>query len=94
MDHAPPKPLAIRVLTQGGTVRVRVIGEVDLQTAPMLEEALLREVEIGSEVLLDPSEVSFIDSAGLHAIIAAAQRAKSNGGRLALAARLPHRRAA
>lgn len=40
-------------------MRVRVIGEVDLQTAPMLEQALFREVDAGSEVLLDLSEVSF-----------------------------------
>jgi anti-anti-sigma factor len=70
-------------------VRVRVIGEVDLQTAPMLEQALFREVDAGSEVLLDLSEVSFIDSSGLHAIIAAAQRAKSNGGAVAVGSPLP-----
>jgi anti-anti-sigma factor len=59
----------------------------------MLEEALFREVDAGSEVLLDLSEVSFTDSRGLHAIIAAAERAKSNGGALALGSPLPRGRA-
>jgi anti-anti-sigma factor len=90
MDYLQPQPFAMRVLpTQGGMVRVRVIGEVDLATAPVLEEALVREVDFGSEVLLDLSEVSFIDSCGLRAIISAAQRAKSNGGGLALGSPLP-----
>jgi anti-anti-sigma factor len=89
IDHLQPEQFAIRVLPQGGIVRVRVIGEVDRQTAPMLEEALLREVDAGSEVLLDLSEVSFIDSSGLHAIIAAAERAKFNGGALAMGSPLP-----
>jgi anti-anti-sigma factor len=89
MDQIQPQPFAIRVLTQGGIVRVRVIGEVDLQTASALQEALLREVDAGAEVLLDLSQVSFIDLSGLHAIIAAAQRAQSDRGALALGSPLP-----
>jgi anti-anti-sigma factor len=84
------QPFGIRVSpTRAGVVRVCVIGEVDLCTAPLLEEALVRELDAASDVLLDLSEVSFIDSSGLHAIVSAARTARANGGILAVDSPLP-----
>lgn len=70
-------------------MRVRVVGEVDLCTAPTLERALLRELEMGFDVLLDLSEVSFIDSSGLHAIVSAARQADTDGRKLTVTSPLP-----
>ena len=90
MDQFQPQPFSIRVLPmQAQVVRVRVSGEVDLCTAPELERALVQEIHAAREVLLDLSEVSFIDSSGLHAIVAAAQAARSDGGALVLDSRMP-----
>lgn len=90
MDHPQPQPFGIRVLPSGtGVVRVSVIGEVDPCTAPSLERALFRELDLGSDVLLDLSEVSFIDSSGLHAIVSAARKADAEGGKLSVTSPLP-----
>jgi anti-sigma B factor antagonist len=90
MDDLQPPSFGIRVLPmQDGIVRVRVIGEVDLCTAPLLEQALARELDAAVDLLLDLSEVSFIDSSGLHAIVSAARTARGNGGMLVVDSRLP-----
>jgi anti-sigma B factor antagonist len=90
MDHLQPPSFGIRVQPmQAGIVRVQVIGEVDLCTAPLLEQALVRELDAAVHLLLDLSEVSFIDSSGLHAIVSAARTARRNGGMLAVDSPLP-----
>jgi anti-anti-sigma factor len=90
MDQIQPSPFGIRVLPlQAGIVRVRVIGEVDLCTAPLLEQALVRELDAAADLLLDLSEVSFLDSSGLHAIVSAARTARANGGVLVVDSPLP-----
>lgn len=57
---------------------LRVAGELDLSTAPQLNEALGAIAEDGA-VTLDLSELTFIDSSGLHAIVAYARAANGNG---------------
>ena len=85
-----PQPFTVCVDAWGlGQVRVEVGGELDLITAPHLTDALNRELDLGRDVLLDLSAVSFIDSAGLHAIILAARRATARGQNLALHPVLP-----
>src|SRR5437588_1700708 len=67
-----PAPFAIRVHRHvGAAVRVEVVGELDLSTAPELEHALHREIAAGNEVVLDLGAVTFIDSTGLHTIVCA-----------------------
>jgi anti-anti-sigma factor len=90
MDQLQTQPFGIQVSpTPAGVVRVCVIGEVDLCTAPLLEEALVRELDAAPDLLLDLSEVSFIDSSGLHAIVSAARTARASGGTLAVDSPLP-----
>ena len=54
-----------------GRRRVAVSGEIDLQTAPELEAALSEACAAGRTIELDLHEVSFIDSTGIRAILAA-----------------------
>jgi anti-anti-sigma factor len=90
MDDRQTQPFGIRVLpTRDGVVRVCVIGEIDLSTAPQLEAALVRELDGAPDLLLDLSEVSFLDSSGLHAIVSAARTARANGGMLVVDSPLP-----
>jgi anti-anti-sigma factor len=70
-------------------VRIEVVGEVDPCTAPSLERALCRELDLGSDVLLDLSGVSFIDSSGLHALVSAARRAHAVARQLSVSTPLP-----
>jgi len=53
-----------------GTPLVRVRGDVDLTTAPVLIDALTAIADEGHrEVRLDLSDVTFLDSAGIGALV-------------------------
>lgn len=63
------------------------VGELDLASAPQLEEAL-REVEVETydRLLLDLSQLMFMDSTGLAVLVGANERADADGRRFALRA--------
>jgi anti-sigma B factor antagonist len=69
-----------------GTVVV-VSGEVDVCTEASLQQALLRIIrEHGARLLLDVSDVSFMDCAGLRALWTTRRRAELRGGFMRLIA--------
>lgn len=60
---------------------VSVTGDVDLFTAPELRQRLFAAVGRGTRrVVVDLSEVTFIDSAGLGVLIGAHRRLEPRGG--------------
>jgi anti-anti-sigma factor len=66
-------------------VSVRVRGDVDIQTAPQLQALLDGAIERGARlVLLDLSDVDFLDSSGLRVILAAAEQLRALEGSLLL----------
>jgi anti-anti-sigma factor len=68
-----------------GRRTIAVEGEVDLQTAPALEDAIMDAFqEPGVELVLDLSGVTFFASAGVSALLAARQAAGTRDGRLVL----------
>jgi anti-sigma B factor antagonist len=65
-----------------GAIRVALAGELDLASAPQIEEELDRiEQENPSMILLDLRELEFMDSTGLRAILTADARAREAGRR-------------
>ena len=76
--------LAIEPLC-GGAVRIALRGELDLEHAYTFD-AELRRVEATSPdtLVLDLSELSFMDSCGLARLLAAHKRSRSAGRRLLL----------
>lgn len=65
--------------------RLALRGELDLATAPKLEEHLLRVERDGmGAVLLDLRDLTFVDSAGLRTFLSAHRRAEDNGHRMAM----------
>jgi anti-anti-sigma factor len=75
----------LEVTTQdsGGHVTVSLKGELDLSSVGKVEEELERVEKDGPSVLvLDLSQLSFLDSTGLRAVVTADERARSNGRRL------------
>jgi anti-sigma B factor antagonist len=68
-----------------GAVRVEAEGELDLASAPQLEELLRRELAAAGTVTLDLSRVTFMDSSGLRVIITVLRDANANGTRLRVA---------
>ena len=77
---------AVTTEAQGpGVVSVRVSGELDLASRPAFEDGVTEALDSGCRILLDLSDVSFIDSTGLAAIIRAARRAEKLGAELEIA---------
>lgn len=72
-----------RLDDERGLVTLR--GEVDIYTAPRFKESLLELLEAGvSRVVVDLSEVTFIDSTALGVLIGGVRRLHDRDGRMAL----------
>lgn len=87
-----PGPFSARLLAlnqgDGEVAVLSVRGEIDLNTAPVLLEILLPALERGSgRVVVDLSEVAFMDSAGVHLLLNTARRLKPQTRPLAIACR-------
>jgi len=79
----PEGPLAVRIDDEGDSLAVQVVGELDIATAPMLEDSLRSALERNpSSIILDLDAVGFIDSEGLRTLLVAAQRSRQDGDRL------------
>ena len=63
-----------------------VMGEVDVGTAPEFEDELAKAVDqgLGDGLVVDLTNVTFIDSTGLNALVRALERQRLAGGSLAL----------
>lgn len=69
----------------GTTVRLALAGELDIGSAPQVEEALSEIEDAGHPtVVLDLRELTFMDSTGLRIIVGADARAKEHERRLVL----------
>jgi anti-anti-sigma factor len=66
-------------LSPDGDGTLVVVGEIDSLTAPALEPALKPLIDSGGTVILDMRRVTFMDSSGLRAILAATQALKGRG---------------
>lgn len=70
---------------QDGVHTVALSGELDLASAPEVEEALKRaEATDARAIVLDLSELSFIDSTGIRLVLGAHARSQSGGAALTL----------
>jgi len=75
--------LAVRSEREGEAQIIELIGELDLDGAPRLEEALrLAEASDATSIVVDLGSLDFIDSTGLRLLVMAAER--STEGRFAL----------
>ena len=78
-------PLDVTTEQHPGQTRIVLIGELDIASSEGLENELAAiEADSPETVVLDLRRVEFIDSTGLRALIAADQRARSEGRRLAV----------
>ena len=69
-----------------GTPVVSVMGEVDMATAPSLEQALLDATEDRTgEVIVDLTGCNFFDSTGLHALLATREQLERSNRPLTVA---------
>ena len=83
--ESAPRPFMVDVQRRNGVAIVQPHGELDLATVPTLDAALER-VEITERLVLDLRGLSFIDSSGLHLLVALHRRAQRDGFQLMLVA--------
>lgn len=79
--------ISIEKSTQGSTVTLAVAGEVDVSNASELRaqaDAVLADGFTG-ELVVDLSQVPYIDSTGIGVLVGAAHRAQEAGASLAVA---------
>jgi anti-anti-sigma factor len=80
-----PFPLSITSELLDGVPCLRLAGEIDLSSAHLLVESIDDAVASGATtVVLDFAGVSFVNSTGLGAMVAATKRLRADGGDLIL----------
>jgi anti-sigma B factor antagonist len=81
----------IHEISDNGFPVLAMRGEIDLASAPQLREALTRmNPNETSLVVLDLSEVTFLDSTGLGVLMGALKRARAAGGDIRLVINRPN----
>ena len=72
--------LDIAVRSERGCVIAAVTGEIDISTVGGLRERLFELAEGSEPLIVDLDRVTFIDSAGLGALVGTSRRAAEHGG--------------
>lgn len=76
--------LSIRTETSEEAVVVHVGGDLDVYTAPRLKETLAKVLDDGGRLVLDLSQVHFIDSTALGVLVSAQEQSQASDGDLRL----------
>jgi anti-sigma B factor antagonist len=74
------------VSEESGKLVVRLSGEVDLDGSPAVRKILLKCIARKKDVVVDLSEVQYIDSSGIASLVEALQAANKSGTGFGLAA--------
>ena len=74
--------LDIAVRSERGCVIAVVTGEIDISTVGELRECLFELAEGSEPLIVDLDRVTFIDSAGLGALVGTSRRVAEHGGSL------------
>lgn len=74
----------IKKTVQDGGILLQAAGRLDTNTAPELQKALLDALQETNLLTLDFSDLVYLSSAGLRALLIAHKTAIAKGGRLTL----------
>lgn len=73
--------ILVDLLESNQNIQIKVNGEIDAYTAPLLKEKLASSQEIeGLNAVLDLTDVSYMDSTGLGVFVGFYKAVKANGG--------------
>jgi anti-anti-sigma factor len=85
LERSTGPRLGIRLQGQGDRRTLALTGEMDLATAPALEGAVIRLCKDGiKRLVLDLSQLEFIDGSGLRAVSAARLTCRDTGCELCI----------
>jgi len=77
--------LAVRSRREDDVHTIALAGEMDLANAPDVERELIRvEATNATKIVIDLSELTFMDSTGIRLLITAHARSRTDGDRLLL----------
>jgi anti-anti-sigma factor len=79
---SPPEEFAMSVDDRDGRAYVTLRGELDIATAPELEQLVNERLDSGREVVVDLRGLEFMDSSGIRVLVAGHTRAGRAGTRL------------
>ena len=68
----------------GDVIQIKIDGRVDTTTSPQLHNAILLAFQKGNKLVLDFSDVEYVSSAGLRALLIGQKTANSKGGSMTL----------
>ena len=68
----------------GDVIQIKIDRRVDTTTSPQLQNAILQAFQKGSKLVLDFSDVEYVSSAGLRALLIGQKTANSKGGSMTL----------
>ena len=81
--------LQVRLDVTDGHTICRPVGELDAYSAPGLRESMALLISV-PKLVVDLSEVPFIDSAGLMALVSGIRRVRDGGGRIVVCSAQRH----
>ena len=78
-------PFKLDADVQGGGITLRLGGELDVASAPVLRDEVVRHISEGRTTMtFDCSELTFVDSTGLGVLIGARARCLAANGSVSL----------
>ena len=81
-DAVRPVSISFDRDAESATTVVTVSGEIDLRLHGQLREVLTHEVDTGQHLILDLTDVDFLDSTGLGLLVGVLKRARERAERL------------
>ena len=81
--------MAFSKTKNGSAIVLAPSGRLDHETCAAFEAALVEEMRLGGVAILDMSDVPYVSSVGLRAIMMGAKESKAAGGKLAVIALQP-----
>jgi anti-anti-sigma factor len=79
-----PTGFSLSTIERDGRVVLALRGELDLATAPELEQTITERLAADKHVVVDLRELEFMDSSGLRILVAAHARAAGGAARFAV----------
>jgi len=78
--------LSVEVAEQDGVPVIRAHGEIDVHTLPEFERAVRAGIGRGGSLVVDLTDISYLDSAGLSALVAAHRKLSARDAALYIVA--------